>query len=408
MNHSENNPSQAAGITLGKLVALAVLIILAGVVAYGQLGGPLVSGALAGICVAFATIIGGSLQNTRAITEQHQLDNEALQERLGYRIDLLNIMTSAEPRALILADRWERILYANSEAAKRAGRDSESLIGSTLSTVLGEDAAQRAKTRIASALKQRRTIVEVDRDQHSMIPRVLQTRYIPIPNSAHIQDAIFITETDITDLMDERERRVKMFRQLLDVCIQMADKRDPHAAGHSELVGELARNLAQQMGLPREQLETAEIAGLLMNFGKVLVPQSILTKAGKLEADELQLVRECMLSSADVLSVVQFPGPVVQTLRQVHEHVDGTGMPESRKGDDILVTARVCAVANAYIALISSRAHRAGLDFNAAMDVLNKQAGTTYDRKVVDALQAYLKQSNMFGRLAKIQARAQG
>jgi len=404
------NTSEGQNSPLAKYSALSVIGLLAVASAYLQIGGPVLSTLIVALCVMVSVVIGISISSTRHDhrTAQHRIDNAALQERLGYRIDLLNIMTSSENRALILADRWERILYANAEAAKRAGRESEALIGMTLATVMGEEAAKRAKERISLALKQRRTVTEVDRDSTSLVPRVVQTNYIPIPNSQHIHDAIYITETDITGLVEEREQREKMFRQLLDVCVQIADKRDPHAAGHSELVGELARHLALQLKLPKEQVETAEIAGLLMNFGKVLVPQEILTKTTALTEEELRQIRECMLSSADVLSVVQFPGPVVQTLRQTHERVDGSGMPEGRKGDDILITSRVCAVANAYIALISSRAHRAGRDFNSALSMLQNQSGTTYDRKVVDALDAYLKQSNMFGRLARIQARAQG
>lgn len=386
---------------------MAGLMILACVCAYLQLGGSLVSTIIVGACIAVGMLVGATITDT-SNNAIHTIDKAALQERLGYRIDLLNIMTAAEPRSLILADRWERILYANAEAAKRAGRDSEELIGLTLSAVLGDDAAKRAKDRIHDALKNRRTVTETDRDINSMTPRIVQNNYIPIANSEHIKDSILITETDITNLMEEREQRERMFRQLLDVCVQMADKRDPHAAGHSELVGDLSRNLASVLKLSKEQTETAEIAGLLMNFGKVLVPQDILTKAGTLTVDELRLVRECMLSSADVLSVVQFPGPVVQTLRQVHEHVDGTGMPEGRKGDDILITSRVCAVANAYIALISSRAHRPGIDFNAALETLRSLTGKNYDPRIVTALETYLQQSNKFGRLAKIQARVQG
>lgn len=384
--------------------ALAVLVILAVVTSYAQIGGAAISSIVVAVCVVLAPMILVSALKKEA-DHQLSLDHAALEERLGYRIDLLKIMTSSEPRALIVSDRWERILYANDEAAKRAGRNSEELIGATLGTVLGEEAAKRAKERMQAAFKARMPITEVDRDQNSMIPRVIQTNYIPVPNSQHIRDAIFITETDITNLVTEREQREKMFKQLLDVCIQMADRRDPHASGHSELVGELARNLATNMKLTRDLIDTAEIAGQLMNFGKVLVPPEILTKQGALTADELNMVRECMLASADVLSVVQFNGPVVQTLRQVHEHVDGSGMPEGRKGDNILITARICAVANTFIALISTRSYRAGLDLNAAYDVLTKQDGK-YDRKVVEALQAYLQQSNMFARLAKIQARA--
>jgi PAS domain S-box-containing protein len=402
-----DNTQEGSNTIVGKFCVIGLLTMLAVASAYFHVGGSLISMLIVAVCMMLAITVGMSI-TSQTRTSQHNIDNAALQERLGYRIDLLNIMTSSENRALILADRWERILYANTEAAKRAGRDSDSLIGMTLSTIMGDDAAKRAKDRIITALKQRKTVSEVDRDINSLVPRIVQTNYIPVPNSEHIRDAIYITENDITVLMEEREQREKMFRQLLDVCVHIADKRDPHAAGHSELVGELARNLSQQLKLPKEQVETAEIAGLLMNFGKVLVPQEILTKSTALTEDELRQVRECMLSSADVLSVVQFPGPVVQTLRHVHEKVDGTGMPEGRKGDDILITSRVCAVANAYIALISSRAHRAGRDFNSALNIIQNQAGTSYDRKVVEALDTYLKQSNMFGRLAKIQARAQG
>lgn len=397
--------TKLSGKSIGvRSAALAALVILAVVTSYAHIGGAAISSIIVAVCVVLAPMILVSALKKEA-DQQLSIDHAALEERLGYRIDLLKIMTSSEPRALIVSDRWERILYANEEAAKRAGRNNEELIGATLSTVLGEDAAKRAKERMHAAFKGRMPISEIDRDQNSMIPRVIQTNYIPVPNSQYIRDAIFITETDITNLVTEREQREKMFKQLLDVCIQVADRRDPHASGHSELVGELARNLASQLKLTRDLMDTAEIAGQLMNFGKVLVPPEILTKQGALTADELQLVRECMLASADVLSVVQFSGPVVQTLRQVHEHVDGSGMPEHRKGDDILITARVCAVANAFIALISTRSYRPGLDLNAAYEVIAKQTGK-YDRKVVEALHAYLQQSNMFARLAKIQARA--
>lgn len=399
-----STPLSAKSVGL-RSAALAALVILAVITSYAQIGGTIISAIIVAVCVVLAPMVLVSALKKEA-DHQLSLDHAALEERLGYRIDLLKIMTSSEPRALIVSDRWERILYANDEAAKRAGRNNEELIGATLGTVLGEDAAKRAKERMQAAFKARLPISEVDRDQNSMIPRVIQTNYIPVPNSEYIRDAIFITETDITNLVAEREQREKMFKQLLDVCIQVADRRDPHASGHSELVGELARNLASHLKLPHDLVDTAEIAGQLMNFGKVLVPPEILTKQGALTADELQLVRDCMLTSADVLSVVQFNGPVVQTLRQVHEHVDGSGMPEHRKGDDILITARICAVANAFIALISTRSYRPGLDLNAAYEVIAKQIGKTYDRKVVDALQAYLQQSNMFARLAKIQARA--
>ena len=140
------------------------------------------------------------------------------------------------------------------------------------------------------------------------------------------------------------------------------------------------------MELSADLRETAEIAGLLMNFGKVLVPREILTKTTALSPEELKQVRESILTSADILSLIGFSLPVVPTLRQVQERYDGTGAPEGKKGEEILVTARIVAVANAFVAIFSPRAHRPSLDIRASVEMLMRDAGTAYDQRVVIAL----------------------
>ena len=144
--------------------------------------------------------------------------------------------------------------------------------------------------------------------------------------------------------------------------------------------------IAEEMVLTENEIETAEVAGSLMNFGKVLVPREILTKTSALTAEELRQVRESILTSADILSIIDFVGPVVPTLRQVLERFDGAGAPRGLRGDEIMVTARIVAAANTFVALASPRAHRPSLGFAEAVKVMMKDADTVYDRRVLTAL----------------------
>ena len=108
-----------------------------------------------------------------------------------------------------------------------------------------------------------------------------------------------------------------------------------YASGHSQRVGQLSRALAEELVLSELEIETAETAGSLMNFGKMLVSRQILTKTVALTTEELQRVRDGIMTSADILSMIDFVGPVVPTLRQVLERMDGTGAPKNLKGEQI-------------------------------------------------------------------------
>jgi HD-GYP domain-containing protein (c-di-GMP phosphodiesterase class II) len=144
------------------------------------------------------------------------------------------------------------------------------------------------------------------------------------------------------------------------------------------------------MGLDTPQVETAEIAGNLLNLGKILIDRDLLTKGGQLSEAERQEVRNSLQAGADLLQGVEFDGPVVETLRQAQAHWDGTGVPAGLSGDDILVTARVIAVANAFVGMVSPRAHRAALSVDQAVDELLRLVGTQFDRSVVAAFVNWL------------------
>ena len=134
----------------------------------------------------------------------------------------------------------------------------------------------------------------------------------------------------------------------------------------------------------------AEMAGRLMNLGKILVPASILTRAGPLTEEELRSLHDAMLEATRLLEGVAFDGPVIETLRQCQEHWDGSGRPNGLKEREIIPTARVLAVANAFVGLRSPRAYRAKMSMDDAMRILIGEIGTKFDSAVVAALVSHV------------------
>ena len=115
------------------------------------------------------------------------------------------------------------------------------------------------------------------------------------------------------------------------------------------------------------------------------MPRELLTKTDDLTDEERDILRQSVQSSADLLEGVEFDGPVVATIRQVQERWDGGG-PQGMAGEDIEMSARILAVANAFVGMVSARAYRDPLTFERACSILQENAGSTFDRRPVSAL----------------------
>jgi len=154
-------------------------------------------------------------------------------------------------------------------------------------------------------------------------------------------------------------------------------------------VSQLAHEVAIEMEMDNTTAEATRIAGSLMNIGKIVVPTELLTKTSSLTPEEKRTIRDSMNAAADLLKGVKFDGPVAETLRQWQEKWDGTG-PLGLQGEAILVSARVIAVANAFIGMISPRSWRTAIPIESANKFLLDQADTHFDRRVVIAMINYV------------------
>jgi putative nucleotidyltransferase with HDIG domain/PAS domain S-box-containing protein len=170
----------------------------------------------------------------------------------------------------------------------------------------------------------------------------------------------------------------------IQAIVQVVEMRDPYTAGHQRRVADLARSVATEMGLPPDVIEGIRIAAAIHDIGKVAVPAEILSKPGKLTQNELELIKDHSLTGFDILKHVEFPWPIAEIIYQHHERLDGSGYPRGLKGDDVLLEARIIALADVVEAMASHRPFRPARGIDAAMDEIEEHRGTLYDPEVVD------------------------
>lgn len=316
---------------------------------------------------------------------------EKLADRFHNQRDFMHLVTDSQPNTIVIYDAKGCYRWFNRVAVERSGLDRESLRGKPVASVVGPVEGKRIVGWIDECMSESKPAshthtVEVE----GMGERIYNADLIPLPATADQPGGVLVVSQDITDSVRERTRRERIMRQLVNTLVGMVDQRDPYSANHSMRVGLVARTMSQEMDLDPGAGEVTEIAGNLMNLGKIAVPESILTKSGALDDAEIQLVRDSVLASADLIADIEFDGPIAETIRQLHEHFDGSGMPKGLTGEEILMTARIVAVANAFVAMVSARAYRPGMAFDRAIDILLKESGASFDRRAVTALVNHL------------------
>ena len=188
---------------------------------------------------------------------------------------------------------------------------------------------------------------------------------------------------------EELKKTLTQLRKSLEATIQAlaltAEARDPYTAGHQRRVADLSRAIAQKMGLSRDQAEGIRMAGSIHDLGKIYIPSEILNKPGSLTPNEFELVKSHSQVGYDILKTIDFPWPVARIELQHHERLDGSGYPFGLKGDEILLEARIVAVADVVESMSSHRPYRPALGIKKALSEITDGSGRTFDSRVVDA-----------------------
>ena len=133
------------------------------------------------------------------------------------------------------------------------------------------------------------------------------------------------------------------------------------------------------MGLAIDQVEGIKIAGVIHDLGKINVPAEILSKPGKISELEYEIIKTHPQVGFDLLKEIEFPWPIAQMVLQHHEKMNGSGYPQGLKGDEIMLEARVLAVADVVEAMASHRPYRPAHGIKKALDQIRQDKGNLLD-----------------------------
>lgn len=232
--------------------------------------------------------------------------------------------------------------------------------------------------------------LELIRKDGSLVP--VEVKYTFLRDSQGRPVEVLAIARDISERKQAQEeakhsteRLIIAMEHAIQAMTVIVEMRDPHTAGHQQRVTQLACAIAKQVGLSKEQINGLRLAGLIHDIGKVRVPAEILTNPNGLSDPELMMIKAHPVLGYEILRTIDFPWPVAQIVLQHHERMNGSGYPSGLSGEDIIVEARILAVADVVEAMASHRPYRPSLGINKALEEISQNKGVLYDSKAVDA-----------------------
>lgn len=190
----------------------------------------------------------------------------------------------------------------------------------------------------------------------------------------------------LESMVEARTNSLQMaMRSIVKLLATVVEARDPYTAGHQRRVGNLSAAIAKKLRLGEDSVEYLRIIGYIHDIGKIVIPGEILSKPGKMTRLEFEMIRSHSEMGFAMLSKVGLPQFIAEAIYQHHERCDGSGYPRGLKGDDILLEAKILAVADVVEAMTSHRPYRPALGLGAAISEIQSKAGSSFDKEVAAA-----------------------
>ena len=189
----------------------------------------------------------------------------------------------------------------------------------------------------------------------------------------------------LRDVLRREQQMSEVHLAAVEALALAIDAKDQTAPNHVRRVQAFATGLARAVGMSEQEVQGIRTAALLHDIGKLAVPEHILAKPGPLTHEEFQKVRTHPQVGADIVGSVPFPYPVTPLILYHHERWDGRGYPAGLKEDEIPLGARVLCIVDYLDALTSDRPYHKGISEDAAIALIQQEAGKALDPRVVDA-----------------------
>ncbi len=322
------------------------------------------------------------------ITARKQAEEELMLQKAHFQQLFEN-----SPEAIAILDHSDRILNAN--------RGFEELFGYTLEECKNQcikelivpkklisEASRLSQIVMSNGIAQHNETVRKRKDGSEVNVAVLG---YPI----HFQDSqvgVYAIYSDITErkksektIQSTLKKLRKAMGGIIHVMVSTVEARDPYTAGHQQRVAELARTIAQEMGMSKEEVDGIRIGGSIHDLGKIKIPAEILSNPGRITDAEFSLIKTHPEVAYGILRDIEFSRPVAEMVYQHHEKINGSGYPRGLDSDEILPEAKILTIADVVEAIASHRPYRPALGMKIALDEITSNRGVLYDAEGVDA-----------------------
>ena len=302
-------------------------------------------------------------------------------------LSLLETVLSTAPVGIGFVDRECRLVRMNDMLARINGGSVEDQLGRTIADVVPAIWSQ-IELALRRVLDAGESVLNIDvsadvaaspgRERHAL------ASYYPVRLEGEII-GVGIVVVDITERYETEAARNNLMHAAIGAIAATIEARDPYTAGHQRRVARVAAAIATQLGLTESEVEGVRLAATIHDIGKIGVPTEILTRPGQLRPEERALLSVHPRVGYDIIAGIDFPWPIAQMVLQHHERFDGSGYPNGLHGDEILIGARIIAVADTVEAMSAFRPYRPARGLQAALAEIHAGRGTRYDPDVVDA-----------------------
>lgn len=298
------------------------------------------------------------------------------------------------PDMVWVKDKDARFITVNEAYAKACGHRTEELVGRTDLDMwpkffLAEKYRKDDFAVIRSG--RRKTIEEIIVGPDGM-ERWIEAVKSPIYDREHNLVGLVGIARDITErkkasdaIRESRDKLKQTLCGIIKAIGTIVEVRDPYTSGHQRRVAEISRGIAEKINLSPNDIQGIYIAALIHDLGKIAVPSEILSKPSSLNRAESELIHSHSRIGYDITERIHFPWNVAEIIYQHHERIDGSGYPRGLKGDEIIIGAKILAVADVVEAMASHRPYRPALGVELAVNEITKQRDILYDGAVVDA-----------------------
>ncbi|MGB5422598.1 MAG: HD domain-containing phosphohydrolase [Desulfobacterales bacterium] len=322
--------------------------------------------------------------------------SQPAQTQLGHQ-DWQRIV-DALPDGLIITDRHFNILFINRAFSALSGIDASGLIGKKCHEVFPSPLCFTPDcplSRLRSTGEQLVFDDEVHCKNGKQAPWIVTTTAYPDASGAiggYVER--FTDASSFRRVKQALNRSQDRLRRNMGAIIQAMsttiEKRDPYTAGHQRRVAKLCRAIATRLDFSWERIQGLRMAAAIHDLGKINIPSAILNKPGPISEHELAIIQMHPRTAYEILKDIQFPWPLAETIYQHHERLDGSGYPRHLKRDQILLEARILAVADVVESIASFRPYRPQLGLEAALAEIQTHKGVLYDAAVVEICTALI------------------